>query len=143
MEFGELDCRGKQGNSLAFHSRQAQQISRSQTIFNAVLCVPAPPHPLAYYHSLLTELCRLSPQTIAPSLGKSVRKLYASLGNDSGSGGKIGAPVLDPSGVKRFADWFAVHLSNFGFMWGWGDWLVFFLCFTPFDADTDRDIDAT
>ncbi|GAA5880762.1 hypothetical protein JCM16303_004343 [Sporobolomyces ruberrimus] len=93
-----------------------------ETIFNSILCVPAPPHPLAYYHSLLTELCRLSPQTIAPSLGKSVRKLYASLGNDSGSGGKIGSPVLDPSGLKRFADWFAVHLSNFGFMWGWGDW---------------------
>ncbi|GAA5927562.1 Sto1p [Sporobolomyces koalae] len=93
-----------------------------ETIFNSILCVPAPPHPLAYYHSLLTELCRLSPQTIAPSLGKSVRKLYASLGNDSGAGGKIGQPVLDPSGLKRFADWFAVHLSNFGFMWGWQDW---------------------
>lgn len=70
----------------------------------------------------MTELCRLSPQTIAPSLGKSVRKLYASLGNDHGLGGRVGQPLLDPSGIKRFADWFAVHLSNFGFMWGWGDW---------------------
>ncbi|GAA6063502.1 hypothetical protein JCM10212_004764 [Sporobolomyces blumeae] len=93
-----------------------------ETIFNCILAVPAPQHPLAYYHSLLTELCRLSPQTIAPSLGKSVRKLYASLGNDDGEGGKVGSPVLDSAGIKRFADWFSVHLSNFGFMWGWGDW---------------------
>ncbi|GAA5965784.1 hypothetical protein JCM3765_007346 [Sporobolomyces pararoseus] len=93
-----------------------------ESIFNSILCVPSPPHPLAYYHSLLTELCRLSPQTIAPSLGKSVRKLYSLLGNDSGKGGKIGSPVLDPSGIKRFSEWFSVHLSNFGFMWSWGDW---------------------
>lgn len=66
------------------------------------------------------ELCRLSPQTIAPSLGKCVRKLYAGLGTDDQSG-----PLVDAEGLRRFAEWFSVHLSNFGFMWGWADWLVF------------------
>lgn len=85
--------------------------------------MPAPPHTLIYYYSVLTELCRISPTTVAPSLGKSVRKLYAALGT-SGTDESAGAPVLDAESVRRFADWFAVHLSNYGFMWGWNDWYV-------------------
>ncbi|CEQ40467.1 SPOSA6832_02087, partial [Sporobolomyces salmonicolor] len=91
-----------------------------ESIFNSILALPSPALPIAYYHSLLTELCRLSPSTVAPSLGKCLRKLYASLGNDDT--GVPGAPVLDAAGIKRFAEWFSVHLSNFGFMWGWADW---------------------
>ncbi|GAA5864299.1 hypothetical protein JCM1840_006735 [Sporobolomyces johnsonii] len=91
-----------------------------ESIFNSILALPSPALPVAYYHSLLTELCRLSPSTVAPSLGKCLRKLYASLGNDDT--GAPGAPVLDAAGIKRFAEWFSVHLSNFGFMWGWADW---------------------
>ena len=60
---------------------------------------------------------------MAPSLGKSVRKLYAALGT-SGTDESAGAPVLDAESVRRFVDWFAVHLSNYGFMWGWNDWYV-------------------
>lgn len=87
-----------------------------------VLALPTPPHTLVYYYSVLTELCRISPTTVAPSLGKSVRKLYAALGT-SGSEESVG-PVLGSEGIRRFADWFAVHLSNYGFMWGWNDWYV-------------------
>jgi len=72
-----------------------------------------------YYYSLLCELCRVSPTTVAPSLGKSVRKLYAGLNASTAS---ADTPSLDAEGVRRFADWFAVHLSNYGFMWGWADW---------------------
>lgn len=91
-----------------------------QSILASLLSLPSPKLPSAYYHSVLTELCRLSPQTVAPSLGKCVRKLYAGLGADVDDG----FPVLEAEGVRRFAEWFATHLSNFGFMWGWADWFV-------------------
>lgn len=93
-------------------------LGRLQSILTSLFSLPAPRLPAAYYHSLLMELCRLSPSTVAPALGKCVRKLYAGLGSDAAS------PTLDPEGVRRFAEWFSVHLSNFGFMWGWADWCV-------------------
>ncbi|GAA5937525.1 hypothetical protein JCM10213_007267 [Rhodosporidiobolus nylandii] len=92
-----------------------------ETIITSILATPSPPLPLIYYYSLLTELCRISPQTVAPSLGKSVRKLYAGLGNDADEEAHL--PVLDAAGIRKFADWFSTHLSNYGFMWGWADWV--------------------
>lgn len=103
------------------HSCEVLTPETAQTLIVLILALPAPPHTLVYYYSVLTELCRISPSTVAPSLGKSVRKLYAALGT-SGEDESAGAPVLDAEGVRRFADWFAVHLSNYGFMWGWNDW---------------------
>ncbi|KAI9616102.1 hypothetical protein KEM48_005359 [Puccinia striiformis f. sp. tritici PST-130] len=29
---------------------------------------------------------------------------------------------LEPEGIRRFSDWFGIHLSNFGFLWAWKDW---------------------
>ncbi|KAM0746015.1 hypothetical protein T439DRAFT_307230 [Meredithblackwellia eburnea MCA 4105] len=90
-----------------------------ESILTSLFALPNPRLPSSYYHSVLTELCRLSPQTIAPSLGKCVRRLYSSLGEE-----ERGIPYLDAEGVRRFAEWFSVHLSNFGFMWGWADWVA-------------------
>lgn len=89
-----------------------------ESILTSILALPKGPQPEAYYYALLGELCRLSPQTVAPPLGKCIRKLYAGLGADAGQD----LPVLDAEGVKRFAEWFAVHLSNFSFQWSWKDW---------------------
>lgn len=89
-----------------------------ETILSELFSLPAPSLPAAYYHALLTELCRASPQTVAPALGKCVRRLYGGLGGELADG----YPLLDPEGVRRFAEWFAVHLSNFSFAWGWADW---------------------
>lgn len=89
-----------------------------ETILSELFSLPSPSLPAAYYHALLTELCRASPQTVAPALGKCVRRLYGGLGGEVSDG----YPILDPEGVKRFAEWFSVHLSNFSFAWGWQDW---------------------
>ena len=67
-----------------------------------------------YYTSLITELCKLSPSTVGPAVGKSIRKLYISLSEG-----------LDVEVARRFAEWFAVHMSNFGFQWVWKEWCVF------------------
>jgi nuclear cap-binding protein subunit 1 len=93
-------------------------MARRQSILTSLFTLPQPPRKTVYYHSLLAELCRLSPSTIAPAMGKCVRKLYAGLGAETPAEN----PVLDAEGVRRFAEWFAIHLSNFRFHWRWNEW---------------------
>ena len=79
-------------------------------VFSQLLQLPAPEHKLVYYHSVLTEACKIAPAAIAPSLGRAIRWLYQNV--DS----------LDLELVYRFMDWFSHHLSNFGFTWKWTEW---------------------
>lgn len=81
-------------------------------VFSQLFTLPAPEHKLVYYHSVLTECCKIAPAAIAPSLGRAIRFLYRCFeGFD-----------LDLS--QRFLDWFSHHLSNFGFTWKWSEWSV-------------------
>jgi len=82
-----------------------------QTILGSLLLLPEPSHKSIYYISLITELCKLAPPTVGPAVGKAIRKLYANL-----------ADGLDVEISRRFAEWFAVHMSNFGFHWVWKEW---------------------
>ena len=82
-------------------------------VFSQLFQLPSPEHKLVYYHSVLTECCKIAPAAIAPSLGRAIRFLYRSL--DS----------MDLDLSHRFLDWFTHHLSNFGFTWKWSEWLVF------------------
>jgi nuclear cap-binding protein subunit 1 len=84
------------------------------TILSVMFTLPTPPYDLIYYGSVITELCKLSPNTVAPPVGRAVRKLFTMLG----------AEGLDNEIARRAAEWFAVHLSNFGFQWMWKEWYV-------------------
>ncbi|GFP55319.1 nuclear cap-binding protein subunit 1 [Trichoderma asperellum] len=79
-------------------------------VFAQLFQLPSPEHKLVYYHSVLTEACKLAPAAIAPSLGRAIRYLY----NNS--------PRMDLQLSFRFLDWFSHHLSNFGFTWKWAEW---------------------
>ncbi|KAG6919498.1 hypothetical protein DXG01_005087 [Tephrocybe rancida] len=83
-----------------------------ETILGALLILPESSHKSVYYISLITELCKLSPSTVGPAVGKSIRKLYGALSEG-----------LDVEAARRFAEWFAVHMSNFGFQWVWKEWV--------------------
>lgn len=74
-----------------------------------------------YYYALIAELCKLSPTTVGPAVGKSIRKLYKLLGEDEEDDK---GPGVDVEVVRRFTEWFAVHMSNFGFNWVWKEWYV-------------------
>ncbi|KAL8720720.1 MAG: hypothetical protein Q9225_002454 [Loekoesia sp. 1 TL-2023] len=80
-------------------------------VFSQLLQLPAPQHKLVYYHAVLTESCKIAPAAIAPSLGRAIRYLYRNL------------DVMDLELEYRFMDWFAHHLSNFGFTWKWTEWV--------------------
>lgn len=79
-------------------------------VFSQLYQLPTPEHKLVYYHSVLTECCKIAPAAIAPSLGRAIRYLYNHL------------ETMDLELSNRFLDWFAHHLSNFGFTWKWSEW---------------------
>lgn len=79
-------------------------------IFSQLFRLPAPQHKLVYYHSILTELCKLAPAAIAPTLGRAIRFMYRNL------------ETIDTELIYRFVDWFSHHLSNFGYTWKWQEW---------------------
>ncbi|EGO01454.1 hypothetical protein SERLA73DRAFT_166017 [Serpula lacrymans var. lacrymans S7.3] len=83
-----------------------------ETILGSLFILPDPSAKSVYQISLITELCKLSPSTVGPAVGKSIRKLYNALSDG-----------LDTEIARRFAEWFAVHMSNFGFQWVWKEWL--------------------
>ncbi|KAH8689694.1 MIF4G like-domain-containing protein [Talaromyces proteolyticus] len=80
-------------------------------VFSQLFQLPNPEHKLVYYHSVLTECCKLAPAAIAPSLGRAIRFLYRNLEH------------FDVDLSHRFLDWFSHHLSNFGFTWKWTEWI--------------------
>ncbi|KAK1760485.1 MIF4G like-domain-containing protein [Echria macrotheca] len=80
-------------------------------VFSQLYQLPNPEHKLVYYHSVLTEACKLAPAAIAPSLGRAIRFLYRHVHR------------LDLELTSRFLDWFSHHLSNFGFTWKWTEWV--------------------
>ena len=83
------------------------------TLLNSMITLPKSPEPLIYYSSLITELCKASPNTVAPPVGRGVRKIFTFLGADG----------LDNEVQRRIAEWFSIHLSNFGFQWMWKEWI--------------------
>ncbi|KAF4980852.1 hypothetical protein FZEAL_3226 [Fusarium zealandicum] len=81
------------------------------TVFSQLFQLPTPEQKLVYYHSVLTEACKLAPAAIAPSLGRAIRYLYRN------------SARMDLELSYRFMDWFSHHLSNFGFTWKWTEWV--------------------
>jgi nuclear cap-binding protein subunit 1 len=79
-------------------------------VFAQLFQLPTAEHKFVYYHSVLTEACKIAPAAIAPSLGRAIRYLYRNVDR------------MDLSLGYRFLDWFAHHLSNFGFTWKWTEW---------------------
>jgi len=85
----------------------------NQTVLGSQFLLPESPIKPVYYIALITELCKLSPQTVGPAVGKSIRKLYGYCANG-----------LDVEVLRHFSEWFSVHMSNFGFQWVWKEWSV-------------------
>jgi nuclear cap-binding protein subunit 1 len=80
------------------------------SVFSQMLLMPNAEHKLVYYHSVITEACKLAPGAIAPTLGRAIRFLYRHIDN------------MDVELCYRFLDWFSHHLSNFDFRWKWTEW---------------------
>ncbi|PKI84157.1 Nuclear cap-binding protein subunit 1 [Malassezia vespertilionis] len=84
-----------------------------ETVLSITLLSPRPPQNELYYSSLLREIVSAAPQQVAPSLGRTVRRLYTA----------SAACCVHGETLRRLADWFSVHLSNFNFTWAWSEWI--------------------
>ncbi|KAI0034391.1 MIF4G like-domain-containing protein [Vararia minispora EC-137] len=106
---------GSDGNSdRSVPAEEGWQLESSiiEAVLGAQFLLPEPPHKPMYYSALITELCKISPQTFGPAVGKSIRKCYMYL-----------ADGLDVDIARRFAEWFSIHMSNFNFQWVWKEWV--------------------
>ncbi|THU97405.1 hypothetical protein K435DRAFT_857625 [Dendrothele bispora CBS 962.96] len=83
-----------------------------ETVLGALLLLPESSQKQVYYISLITGVCKLSPQTVGAAVGKSIRKLYNGLSDG-----------LDIDISRRFTEWFSIHMSNFNFAWVWKEWV--------------------
>ncbi|ORY85538.1 MIF4G like-domain-containing protein [Protomyces lactucae-debilis] len=81
-----------------------------EALFGELLALPMPRQKPIYYHAVLTELCKLVPQAVAPTFGRAIRQLYRT------------SPAMEPELVFRTWDWLSHHLSNFNFNWKWQEW---------------------
>eukprot|EP01105_Mastigella_eilhardi_P022254 TRINITY_DN5474_c0_g1_i1.p1 TRINITY_DN5474_c0_g1~~TRINITY_DN5474_c0_g1_i1.p1 ORF type:complete len:774 (-),score=227.45 TRINITY_DN5474_c0_g1_i1:37-2358(-) len=80
-----------------------------EAVFGQMFLLPTPPFRLLYYGTVLTDLCKMEKSCI-PLLVHAVDILFDRL--DS----------MDVECADRLSDWFAWHLSNFDFLWNWGNW---------------------
>lgn len=92
------------------HSTWKPEDVAVDAVFSQLLQLPVSEHKFVYYHAVLTEACKIAPAAIAPSLGRAIRWLYKNVDQ------------MDLELVYRLEDWFAHHLSNFGFTWKWTEW---------------------
>lgn len=83
-----------------------------ETSLSRAFSLPNPTMLPPYFSALVCELCRLSPATFGPAVGKCFRKIYEMTGDG-----------LDVEISRRFSEWFAIHMSNFEFRWPpWNEW---------------------
>jgi nuclear cap-binding protein subunit 1 len=80
------------------------------TIFANLFRLPRPLEKQVYYTSLLTEITKLVPGDLAPTLGRAIRWIHDHLDD------------LNGEINMRFSTWFAIHLSNFAFTYKWEEW---------------------
>ncbi|EPY52172.1 nuclear cap-binding complex large subunit [Schizosaccharomyces cryophilus OY26] len=83
----------------------------TEAIFSELLTTAKPAFKPIYYHSLLTECCRVAPKILAPTFGRIIRFVFNISEN------------LPLETFEKFIDWFSHHLSNFNFFWKWQEWI--------------------
>ncbi|KAJ3178861.1 Nuclear cap-binding protein subunit 1 [Gaertneriomyces sp. JEL0708] len=87
-----------------------------EQLFANLFSLPVPAERKMYYTTLLIDLVREDLERVPKVLGRAVRTLFSRLDSSDGTGG------MDVELIQRFAEWFSIHLSNYGFVWKWADW---------------------
>jgi nuclear cap-binding protein subunit 1 len=81
-----------------------------ETFFACLLDLPTPVYEPIFYGVVMCDLFKMAPKHIPPVLGRAVNYLFQQIG------------AMDLECRERMAEWLAVHLSNFNFLWPWVSW---------------------
>lgn len=119
-QFFKSEMFSKMGLSLKELIKLSQQDVKNSTlkleentievILGLLFNLPYMPLPVAYFHSLLYEICELYPKVVGPVFGRAFRYFYCHL------------DTLDLELRLRFMDWFVFQIVSFGFSWKWEEW---------------------
>ncbi|EME27228.1 Nuclear cap-binding protein subunit 1 [Galdieria sulphuraria] len=82
-----------------------------RAILSKMVHLPTTDESILYYHVLLIDLCYMEGSQAPLKLLMAVEEIFD-------MADKYDAEVFD-----RLTDWFARHLSNFGYKWNWDDWV--------------------
>ena len=85
-----------------------------ECLFSEMMRLPCTSEKLVYYSILLMELCKGALDKVPSAMGRGLKILF-----DRMDGSEQG---MDVECVKRLSEWFAHHLSNFGYSWKWDEW---------------------
>ncbi|KAJ1968031.1 Nuclear cap-binding protein subunit 1 [Dispira parvispora] len=116
------------------------------SLFSRLFQLPSPPHKTMYYSALTVELCKFSHDRFFPLLSAAISDLFATMptqtlwsqiGNGASTDetanstrGTLQRLAVQPDAgvawdiecIHRFADWFAMYLSNGNYTWDWQAW---------------------
>lgn len=82
-------------------------------VLSCLLAVPSPSPPAVYYGCVFMDLCKARESRLPIKLLAAVEALF------------VEASSLTPESFDRLTEWFAYHLSHFGYKWNWDDWAVY------------------
>ena len=87
-----------------------------EVVLHQLFTLPKSHERNVYYAIVIAGLCKEISDGFPSALGKSVKILFSRLD------GSHEAEGMDVECVRRFGEWFALHLSNFKYIWKWDDW---------------------
>lgn len=82
-------------------------------VLSQMCSMPDPPVVHIYYGNLFVNLCRVKDSRLPAKLLTAVETIFQE------------AAEFDPETFDRLTEWFAFHLSNFGYKWNWADWALY------------------
>ncbi|KAJ3150102.1 Nuclear cap-binding protein subunit 1 [Geranomyces michiganensis] len=88
-----------------------------ESLFTEMLRLPRSGERSIYYATVLMDMIKEDMKTVPKMIGRAIKALYSRLDGPHDLGGG-----MDIEAVRRLTEWFAIHLSNFGFVWNWEGW---------------------
>ncbi|KAL5038717.1 hypothetical protein BDV3_001940 [Batrachochytrium dendrobatidis] len=88
-----------------------------ECLFTELLRFPKSQERIVYYETLIVDLCKDALDKVPIVFGRVIKTLFMRLDSE-----KTITDGMDVEGVRRLAELFAHHLSNFGFQWNWQAW---------------------
>ncbi|KAJ3185170.1 Nuclear cap-binding protein subunit 1 [Geranomyces variabilis] len=88
-----------------------------ESLFTEMLRLPRSGERSVYYATVLMDMIKEDMKNVPKMIGRAIKALYSRLDGPADLGGG-----MDIEAVRRLTEWFAIHLSNFGFVWNWDAW---------------------